>query len=77
MLFRDVERVLLDFGFRARQSDGSHVWFSKPGVGTIAIPAKGGRWAKRIYLGKVCMLLDLDRIDLDNLDELLGAEPEE
>lgn len=76
MLFSVVERILLDFGFRGRSATGSHVWFSKPGVGNIAIPRQGGRFAKRIYLEQVCALLDLDRLDLDRLDELLGADAE-
>jgi predicted RNA binding protein YcfA (HicA-like mRNA interferase family) len=77
MLFSEVERVLLDFGFRVRRTSGSHVWFSKPGVGNIAIPTKSGRYAKRVYLEQVCTLLDLDRLNLDKLDELLGLEAED
>lgn len=77
MPFQEVERILLDFGFQVRRADGSHVWFSKPGVGNLPIPTTSGRWTKRVYLDKICTLLALDRIDLDKLDEILGAETEE
>lgn len=74
MGFAEVEQVLKDFGWEAKRTRGSHVWFSKPDGPQTSIPTKGGRWVEHVYLDKLCRLLNLDEIDLDHLDEVLGRE---
>lgn len=77
MRFREVVRLLNDFGLRERRTTGSHVFFGKPGVGNIPIPKHGGKWVEHVYLDDVRKLLKLDELDLDALDALLGPELEE
>ncbi len=70
MRFDEVEQVLRDFGWTARRTKGSHVWFAKPGGPPIPIPKAGGQWVEHVYLDKLCRLLELDTLDLDHLDHL-------
>jgi len=74
MRFDEVEHVLMDFGWVAQRTKGSHVFFAKPGGPRHPIPKAGGQWVEHVYLDKLCRLLGLDALDLDNLDEVLGRE---
>ena len=78
MTFAEVEQILDDFGMQRRRSKrGSHNWFYKPGVRPISVPKEGGRWVNKVYLDEICRVLDLDSIDLDQLDAILGPEGRE
>lgn len=67
MRFQEVEAILLDFGYELRRTQGSHCWFDQPGVGRFSIPKDDGRWVKRLYLDRICQILKLDELNLDDL----------
>lgn len=58
--FRDVERLLVAFGWRKRLPMRKHWVFEKAGEFPITIPTVEGRIVKRRYLGMVCVRLGLD-----------------
>ena len=63
------ERLLEDFGWTLDRTKGSHATFTKPGCYPITVPTKHGSKVKRIYLDKICELLELDDINLDELED--------
>ena len=67
--YSDVERLMKDFGWTLDRTKGSHAIFTKPGWYPMSVPTKHARKVKRIYLDKICELLELDDIDLDTLED--------
>lgn len=57
--FKDVRRLLEMHGWRLDRERGSHAYFVN-GSQQVCVPRVGGRMVKRIYLDKICTLLDLD-----------------
>ena len=67
--YRDVVRLLDDFGWIWERTIGSHNHFVKVGQLPMTIPTKHGRKVKRVYLDMICDRLRLDEIDLDDLED--------
>lgn len=57
--FEDVRHVFVMYGWTHARTKGSHASFTKIGERTQVIPVHGGR-VRRIYLDRVCELLELD-----------------
>lgn len=57
--FSDVRRLLEMHGWTLDRERGSHAYFVKESQ-QISVPRVGGRKVKRIYLDKICTLLDLE-----------------
>jgi predicted RNA binding protein YcfA (HicA-like mRNA interferase family) len=57
--FRDVQRLLEDFGWTKTRQRGSHVSFTKGGENPITVPIRNDK-VGRVYLGDICSRLDLD-----------------
>jgi predicted RNA binding protein YcfA (HicA-like mRNA interferase family) len=58
--FADVDALLKAFGWTKAREVGSHVSYTKEGAQPITVSKKHGRKVKRVYLDKICKLLDLD-----------------
>lgn len=58
--FRDVKRLLEDFGWVIDRERGSHVTFVKGSEPSLLIVKHGGRQVKRGYLDRICERLGLD-----------------
>jgi predicted RNA binding protein YcfA (HicA-like mRNA interferase family) len=58
--FADVVKLLEAYGYEKKRQEGSHVSFKKVGARTITVPLVSGRKVKRVYLEKLCELLELD-----------------
>jgi predicted RNA binding protein YcfA (HicA-like mRNA interferase family) len=67
--YRDVFRLLEDFGWIWSRTVGSHNYFVKSGQLPMSIPTAHGRKVKRAYLEMICIRLGLDDIDLDDLED--------
>lgn len=57
--FRDVRRLLEEFGWRLARQRGSHATFVHVGELPITVPIRDGK-VGRFYLGDICSRLDLD-----------------
>lgn len=68
MSFKEVEQILEDFGMTCVRSKGSRHVFKGANRGPIIVPKSGGKWVAERYLDEVCIVLDLDSLDLDLLD---------
>ena len=55
----DVVALLQECGWTFDRQRGSHMIFVKPGETPLSVPLVSGRRVKRIYLKKICELLDL------------------
>jgi predicted RNA binding protein YcfA (HicA-like mRNA interferase family) len=62
--FRDVQRLLEDFGWVHDRTEGSHAAFTKAGEYPIVVTIHDKR-VKRGYLDDICRRLRLDEIDED------------
>ena len=59
--FADVRRLLEAYGWILTRQKSSHCTFIKPGEPTIfTVSLVSGRKVKRVYLVKLCELLELD-----------------
>ena len=69
--FRDVERLLKEFGYESRpRSGGSHYVFVKSHEPPITVPKSKGRKVKRVYIERV-----IDRLNLKEwYEERTGRE---
>lgn len=58
--FGEVVTLLRGFGYEQRSSDGSHFTFVKLGARPITVPTERGRRVKRVYVRRICELLELE-----------------
>ena len=65
--YDDVEVLMRYFGWVRDRESGSHVVFTKPGRPSFSVPKKGGKKVAGVYLDKICDLLGLDDLDLNDL----------
>lgn len=56
----DVVALLEELGWAFDRQRGSHMIFIKQDEDLLSIPLVSGRRVKRIYLKKICALLDVD-----------------
>lgn len=62
--FKDVQALLIMFGWKHASTKGSHARFTKAGERSITVPISNKR-VKRFYLDQVC-----DRLGLDEETEM-------
>ncbi len=58
--FKDLDRILRDFGYKCRNPGGgsSHYTYSKPGENPITVPKK--KPVKEIYVKRIISILNLE-----------------
>ncbi|HEY9826611.1 MAG TPA: type II toxin-antitoxin system HicA family toxin [Stenomitos sp.] len=60
LVFADVRKLLVNFGFHEDSVSGSHHIFRHEDGRMISIPVKGGQKVKKIYIKKINELLNLE-----------------
>ncbi len=64
--FKDVEKILEEFGWELNRTRGSHHVFTKPGRRPLTVPTVKGRTVKTTYLKKLIELLELEEYHEQN-----------
>ena len=58
--FRDVQALLVEYGWTFARQKGSHATFTKAGEIALFIPLRRGRKVTRPYVDAICNRLGLD-----------------
>ena len=57
---RDIERLLIGYGWEPKPGKGSHIVFKKAGAPNIVVPTVHGRDVKRVYLADILRRLGIE-----------------